>query len=251
MTSRWPSWCTEEILWGLNSFPMKKLSFRLGNLHSCRPREWKRSIACNDRKLLIPTWRCMMDRVLMLGRVRQWVYPVVEENKTVIKHKQRTRICFDWLISTRIKSWTNGCLWITAHEGLLQGRKIIAEDRGFKQPLTINAKNYSIVTSLDDFYGTMLANGVDKKIASSVSVRLSRYKVDRKYKEGTKAVWGLTLASRVLSNILKWFIFRYAHSLSMNQLFDRFIAAAALNLIQSLYRALKVVCIFFKEKKKR
>ena len=188
MTSRWPSWCTEEILWGLNSFPMKKLSFRLRNLHSCRPREWKRSIACNDRKLLIPTWRCMMDRVLMLARVRQWVYPAVEENKTVIKHKQRTRICFDWLISTRVKSWTNGCLWITAHEGLLQGRKIIAEDRGFKQPLTINAKNYSIVTSLDDFYGTMLANGVDKKIASSVSVRLSRYKVDRKYKESTKAV---------------------------------------------------------------
>ena len=31
----------------------------------------------------------------------------------------------------------------------------------------------------------------------------------------------------------------------MNQLFDRFIAAAALNLIQSLYRALKAVRQFF------
>ena len=39
----------------------------------------------------------------------------------------------------------------------------------------------------------------------------------------------------------------------MNQLFDRFIAAAALNLIQSLYRALKAernFFFFFKEKKK-
>ena len=37
----------------------------------------------------------------------------------------------------------------------------------------------------------------------------------------------------------------------MNQLFDRFIAAAALNLIQSLYRALKAVRIFFLRRKKK
>ena len=136
MTSRWPYWCTQ--LWYGDHVGVQKKSFGdwilfpCKNFPSCRPREWKRSIACDDRKLPIQTLRCMMDRVLMLARVRQWVYPVVEGNKTVIKHKQRTRIYFDWLISTRVKSWTNESLWITEHEGLLQGRKIIAEDRGFK-----------------------------------------------------------------------------------------------------------------------
>ena len=55
MTSRWPYWCsktmkrrpywgTKTILWELNSFLMQTLSFVPINLHTCWPREWKRSI---------------------------------------------------------------------------------------------------------------------------------------------------------------------------------------------------------------
>ena len=38
-----PSWCSKLVLWELNSFLMQTLSFVPLNLHSCWPREWKRS----------------------------------------------------------------------------------------------------------------------------------------------------------------------------------------------------------------
>ena len=39
-----PCWCTKKILWGLEIFLMYKPSFVPRNLHSCWPRERKRSI---------------------------------------------------------------------------------------------------------------------------------------------------------------------------------------------------------------
>ena len=44
-TKRWPCWCPKPVLWELNVFLCKKLSFVPINLHRCLPRERKRSIA--------------------------------------------------------------------------------------------------------------------------------------------------------------------------------------------------------------
>ena len=41
---RRPCWCPKPVLWELNSFLMQMLSFVPINLHTCWPREWKRSI---------------------------------------------------------------------------------------------------------------------------------------------------------------------------------------------------------------
>ena len=49
MTSRRPYWCPKLILWELNYFLMQTLSFVPINLHSCWPREWKRSITVRPR----------------------------------------------------------------------------------------------------------------------------------------------------------------------------------------------------------
>ena len=38
---RRPYWCPKPVLWELNSFLTKTLSFVLINLRRCRPREWK------------------------------------------------------------------------------------------------------------------------------------------------------------------------------------------------------------------
>ena len=118
---RRPCWCPKPVLWELNSFLTQTLSFVPINLHRCRSREWKHSIASLLQRLC--NWRILgryhlhkptQEEILCRSKklLAWWeYYPLQNMSKFTEQTKKSGKIASPQTTAHNFWSFPNGMAW--------------------------------------------------------------------------------------------------------------------------------------------